>query len=427
MNMITFIENKKNAGTHDAESLQDFISAFTAGDIPDYQTAAWLMAVLWQGMSAQETADFTQALAHSGDTLDLSSLQHTVDKHSTGGVGDKISLVVAPLLAAAGATVAKMSGRGLGHTGGTVDKLESLSGFNVSLEEADFLRQAQDIGIVLSGQSKSLAPADGKLYALRDVTSTVNSLPLIASSIMSKKLASGAQNIVLDVKVGRGAFLPTLEEARALATAMVDIGNLSGRNTCALLSNMDTPLGLTVGNALEVQEAMACLQGQTGAYGEDVLELALQLAHAVLKAAGIPQSLEVLAELIANGSAWQKFKDWVAYQGGDSSQLVDIAPNIWQLEATQDGYVSDVHPLDIGAAVKLLGGGRQRKDDAIDLSVGVRLHKKVGDAVTQGEPLASLYYQNKGLEAAQQHLRQAYQLATTMPEPRDLILARVNA
>lgn len=422
MNMISFIANKKNAGTHDAESLQHFVSAFTAGEIPDYQTAAWLMAVRWQGMSAQETADFTQALAHSGDTLDLSSLQHTVDKHSTGGVGDKISLVIAPLLAAAGATVAKMSGRGLGHTGGTVDKLESLTGFNVSLEEADFLRQAQDIGIVLSGQSKSLAPADGKLYALRDVTSTVDSLPLIASSIMSKKLASGAQNIVLDVKVGRGAFLPTLEEARALASAMVDIGNLSGRNTCALLSNMDTPLGLTVGNALEVEEAMACLQGKTGEYGEDVLELALQLAHAVLKVAGMSQSLEALRTLIDNGSAWQKFKDWITYQGGDSAQLVDIAPNIWQLTASHAGYVSDVHPLEIGAAVKALGGGRQRKDEAIDLSVGVRLHKKVGARVKRGEPLASLYHQEKGVIVAQQHLRQAYQIAETAPAIAPLLL-----
>lgn len=296
---------KRHGQEHTAEELTRFLDAYVAGEVPDYQVAAWLMAVCWRGMTNAETAALTTAMARSGEVLDLADLPNTVDKHSTGGVGDKTTLVLAPLLAAMGGTVAKMSGRGLGHTGGTVDKLESIPGFRSSLSEEEFLAQARRVGVVVTGQSKDLAPADGLLYALRDATGTVESLPLIASSIMSKKLAGGAHAMVLDVKVGSGAFMKTVDEARALAEAMVAIGQHAGREVRAILSGMSEPLGFMVGNALEVDEAVRCLRGEGPA---DLLELSLTLAGEVLAAAGLPSGRERLQDAIGSGRAYAKLE-----------------------------------------------------------------------------------------------------------------------
>ncbi|HEX7021822.1 MAG TPA: thymidine phosphorylase [Trueperaceae bacterium] len=400
MHPVEFIEHKRDGKEHSREDLERFLMGYVRGQVPDYQVAAWLMAVCWRGMSPQETADLTEVMALSGDTLDLSSLPHTVDKHSTGGVGDKTSIVLAPLLAAAGATVAKMSGRGLGHTGGTVDKLESIPGFQSELNDEAFLVQARTVGVVVSGQSRELAPADGLLYALRDATATVPCLPLIAGSIMSKKLASGAQSIVLDVKVGSGAFMKTPDDARELARAMVDIGRRAGRRVRAVLSSMMQPLGRAVGNALELREAVGCLQGEGPA---DLEDLCLTLAQQVLEASGLPAGRAELTAKLRNGAAFGKFESWIAAQGGDTSCLdrLELASGRQEVRAEQDGAVERLDALAVGRAVRLLGGGRQQKGDAIDRGVGVMLHAKVGDRVQQGEPLLTLYHrEGRGLEEA---------------------------
>ena len=393
---------------------------FTRGEVPDYQAAAWLMAVCWRGMRPQETANLTQVMAASGDTLDLRDLPHTVDKHSTGGVGDKTSLVLAPLLASCGATVAKMSGRGLGHTGGTVDKLEAVPGFRAVLSEREFLAQAREVGVVVSGQSKDLAPADGLLYALRDATATVASLPLIASSIMSKKLASGAQSIVLDVKVGSGAFMKTPDEALELARAMVDIGARAGRNTRAVISSMREPLGYAVGHALEVQEAVRCLKGEGP---EDLETLCITLAAEVLNASGLNRSREDIARKLSNGEAYAKFKAWITAQGGDAARLggLELATE-HSLKAPRSGYVSKVEALKVGEAVKVLGGGRSKKGDTIDLGVGVMLHAKVGDKVEAGTPLVTVYHNTRGLEEAVRLLKDAFTFSDEPVEVPPLIL-----
>ena len=422
MRAVDIIEKKRQGGMHSRAELEQFIMGYVRGEVPDYQVAAWLMAVCWRGMSPQETADLTEVMAASGDVLDLSSLPNTVDKHSTGGVGDKTSLVLAPLLAACGATVAKMSGRGLGHTGGTVDKLESIPGFRSTLSDNAFLRQAREVGIVLTGQSKELAPADGLLYALRDTTGTVPSLPLIASSIMSKKLASGATSIVLDVKVGSGAFMKTLEDARELANAMIDIGRRSGRNVRAVLSNMEEPLGQSVGNVLEVQEAMACLQGQGPA---DLQELCVVLAHEVLQAAGLEHSPESVMEKLYDGAAYRKFEQWVRAQGGDVAALhrLERASGEHVLKAERAGFVSQVDALRVGQAVKVLGGGRGRKEDTIDLGVGIVLNAKTGDDVQKGQPLLMIYHRNDhGLQDALELLTTAVTISDTPVEAKPLIL-----
>jgi pyrimidine-nucleoside phosphorylase/thymidine phosphorylase len=416
------IQSKREGHSHSAAELTAFIGDYVQGRVPDYQVAAWLMAVCWRGMTPQETSDLTTAMARSGDVLDLSSLPHTVDKHSTGGVGDKTSLVLAPLLAACGATVAKMSGRGLGHTGGTVDKLESIPGFNATLAEADFLRQAKEVGIVVSGQSKDLAPADGLLYALRDATATVASLPLIASSIMSKKLAGGAHTIVLDVKVGSGAFMKTLEEARALAETMCDIGIRAGRNMRAIISDMQEPLGRAVGNALEVNEAMACLQGEGP---EDLRELCLTLAEQVLGASGLPASRAEIAAKLEQGAAWKIFQRWIAAQGGEVEQLarLELAPGRHELKATESGYVERLEALAVGQAVKALGGGRSRKGDAVDLGVGTLLHAKIGDKVKAGQPLLTLYHRGgRGLSEVLERLEPALSISASEVAPAPLVL-----
>mgnify|MGYP000846279139 FL=1 len=420
---LQLILAKRAGGEHSAAELKEFLDGYVAGAVPDYQVAAWLMAVCWRGMTQQETADLTQAMAHSGDVLDLADLPNTVDKHSTGGVGDKTTLVLAPLLAAMGGTVAKMSGRGLGHTGGTVDKLESIPGFRASLSDEEFLAVAHGVGVVVTGQSKDLAPADGLLYALRDATGTVESLPLIASSVMSKKLAGGAKSIVLDVKVGSGAFMKTVADARALAEAMVSIGRLNGRNVRAVLSSMAQPLGHMVGNAMEVTEAIGCLRGEGPA---DLLELCLVLAQEVLEAAGLPAGREELLAAIGSGRATERFEAWIGAQGGDLRSLdhLERAPGQWLLRAPRSGTVAVVDALAVGRAAGLLGGGRSRKGDAIDVGVGVELHAKVGDEVAAGEVLATLWHRGgRGLGAAQEQVTSAYGIANAA-EPEPLIVLR---
>jgi pyrimidine-nucleoside phosphorylase/thymidine phosphorylase len=351
-------------------------------------------------MTPQETADLTSVMAASGDVLDLSDLPHTVDKHSTGGVGDKTTLVLAPLLAELGGTVAKMSGRGLGHTGGTVDKLEAIPGFRSTLDEAAFLEQVRAVGVAVTGQSKDLAPADGLLYALRDATGTVASLPLIASSIMSKKLAGGARSLVLDVKVGSGAFMKTEADARALAEAMVDIGRRAGRNVRAVLSSMAEPLGRAVGNALEVREAIEVLRG---AGPSDLRALVVALATEVLDATGLPHDAASVAAALDDGRAYARFERWVAAQGGDVAALdrLEVAPGEAAWTAPAGGVVAAYDAEAIGRAVQRLGGGRARKSDVLDLGVGLTLRAKVGDSVRAGDALATLHHRDgRGVDEA---------------------------
>jgi pyrimidine-nucleoside phosphorylase len=422
---VDVIDAKRRGEAHSREVLRGFIADYVAGRVPDYQVAAWLMAVCFRGLSAEETAELTLAMAHSGDVLDLSSLPHTADKHSTGGVGDKTSLVLAPLLAACGTTVAKMSGRGLGHTGGTVDKLESIPGFRAELSEREFYAQAEAVGVVITGQSKDLAPADGLLYALRDATATVASLPLIAASIMSKKLAGGAQAIVLDVKVGSGAFMKTPDEARALAQTMLAIGARAGRRVRALLSDMSEPLGYAVGNALEVEEAVRCLQGGGP---DDLRDLCLALAEEAVAAAGLECDRQGLEEAFSSGRAFEVFERWITAQGAQPGALGRLgrAPGQALYRAQTDGFVTGLEALAFGQAVKVLGGGRAHKGASIDVGVGAVLHAKVGDEVRRGEPLVTLYHQGgRGLDEALAWVERAVTLAPTRREPPPLVQERV--
>ena len=433
LNVPDLIAKKRSGGEHTRAELEQLVGGYTQGEVPDYQVSAWLMAVFLNGMTAQETADLTLVMAASGDQLDLSSLANTVDKHSTGGVGDKTSLVLTPMLAALGLTVAKMSGRGLAHTGGTIDKLESFPGWGPELPEDRFLAQAREIGLALVGQSKDLAPADGKLYALRDVTATVESLPLIASSIMSNKLASGAQTIVLDVTSGAGAFMKTLDDSRALARAMVDIGTRAGRNVRAVLTDMDTPLGHMAGNSLEVQEAIATLRGEGPA---DLSELCVTLAAEVLLAAGQEtdpaRAQERAAATLHDGSALVKFRAFVEAQGGDPTYVddpgkLDVAPGRAEVLAEQGGFVTRVDALSVGRAVLALGGGRERKGEAIDHGVGVELLKKPGEAVAAGEAVLRLFHRNgRGLERAQALLRAGLETGPQAPAATPLILGHID-
>jgi len=430
LNVPDLIQRKRDGAAHSAAELHALISGYTRGEVPDYQVSAWLMAVFFRGMTPQETGDLTLAMAESGDLLDLSSLPHTVDKHSTGGVGDKTSLILTPMLAALGLSVAKMSGRGLAHTGGTIDKLESIPGWNPELSDEAFLKQAREVGLALVGQSRNLAPADGLLYALRDVTATVDCLPLIASSIMSKKLASGAQTIVLDVKVGAGAFMKTPEQGEALARAMVQIGEHAGRNVRAVLTDMQAPLGRLAGNALEVQEAIATLKGQGP---QDLHDLCVELAVEALTAAGFPEQARDRAEAsLQDGSALSRFRAFVEAQGGDPSFVddpsrFDVAPGRDEVLAQTGGFLSSLDALSVGRAVLVLGGGRERKGDAIDHGVGVELLVKPGEAVTVGQPLLRLYHrEERGLTRALELLRDGVTVASTPPAPAPLILGRIG-
>ncbi|MCD0158622.1 thymidine phosphorylase [Deinococcus sp. 6GRE01] len=430
VNIPDLIRKKRDGETHTRAELETLVLGYTRGDVPDYQMSAWLMAVFLRGMAEQETADLTMVMAESGDLMNLGDLPRTVDKHSTGGVGDKTSLILTPMLAALGQTVAKMSGRGLAHTGGTIDKLESIPGWTSELDEEHFITQARDIGLALVGQSKDLAPADGKLYALRDVTATVDCLPLIASSIMSKKLASGAHTVVLDVKVGAGAFMRTLDAGRGLARAMVDIGNRAGRQVRAVLTDMDTPLGHMAGNSLEVLEALATLRGEGP---QDLTDLCVALAVEALAAQGEDeaQARERALATLQDGSALAKFRAFIEAQGGDATYVddvskFDVAPGRADVTATESGFVAGIDALSVGRAVLALGGGRERKGEAIDHGVGVELLRKPGEAVQAGESVVRIYHRDaRGLEVATRLLTEGLSLSAQAPAPDALILDRV--
>ena len=397
MRMYDIIKKKRDGGVLTTEEIEFFVNGYTDGSIPDYQASALTMAIYFQGMDSRETVDLTLAMARSGDMMDLSPIEgETVDKHSTGGVGDKTTLIVAPIAAALGCKVAKMSGRGLGHTGGTVDKLEAIPGFRVELPPEMFFRQVGDIGISVIGQSGNLTPADKKLYALRDVTATVESTPLIAASIISKKLAGGSKNIVLDVKCGSGAFMKTPEDAEELAKVMVSIGNKADRKTTAVITNMDIPLGNNVGNILEVKEAIEILSGRGP---DDLRELCITLAaimYSSCTGAEICDAEKKVLEVIENGAALQKFADMVKYQGGDANLIFhpesfEHSKYAYEIKAKAEGYIEAMDTERIGIASVILGAGRVKKEDSIDHSAGIILHKKTGDIVKEGEALATLY------------------------------------
>ncbi len=429
MRMYDIIVKKRNGEALSDDEIAFFVKGYTDGSIPDYQASALLMAIYFQGMTEHETAVLTMEMAHSGDMLDLSAIKGMkADKHSTGGVGDKTSLVLTPLAASIGIPVAKMSGRGLGHTGGTIDKLESFPGFTTGISEEQFINNVNTIGIAIAGQTKNMAPADKKLYALRDVTGTVDSIPLIASSIMSKKLAAGADVIVLDVKTGSGAFMKTEEDSIKLAEEMVKIGNNVGRKTLAVISDMDEPLGYAVGNAIEVKEAIDTLNGHGPA---DLLELCLTIGSLMAigtgKAGSTEEARRLLIEKLDDGSALKKFAEFVEAQGGDSApvfntNLLPQASIVREVTSPVDGYVSHIESDRVGISAMKLGGGRETKESEIDLSVGILINKKVGDSVKKGEKIATLYANdNAKLEAALSELEQSYSYSQTPVERPELI------
>lgn len=413
--MVDVIEKKRNGEVLSKEEITFFVNGYTDGSIPDYQASAFLMAIYFTGMTAEEQGYLTMAMVESGDQIDLSGIEGIkVDKHSTGGVGDTTTLILVPLVAACGVPVAKMSGRGLGHTGGTLDKLEAIEGFHIELTEEQFVKQVNDLKLAVIGQSGNLTPADKKLYALRDVTATVDSIPLIASSIMSKKIAAGANAIVLDVKTGDGAFMKTEAEAKALAESMVAIGKQVGRQTMAVISDMSQPLGFAIGNALEVIEAIDTLKGQGP---DDLTELCLVLGSKMIVAGGkadsIDEARDLLKAVIADGSALELFGKLIEAQGGNAAIIHDVSllPTAnYQIEvpALTSGYVTKMEADDIGVAAMLLGAGRATKEDEIDLAVGIVLRKKIGDAVQQGEPLAIIHTNTENVERSieliQQHI-----------------------
>lgn len=411
MRMVDIIEKKRDGQELTTAEINFFIEGYTKGEIPDYQASALAMAIYFQDMNDRERADLTRAMVESGDTIDLSAIDGVkVDKHSTGGVGDTTTLVLAPLVASLGVPVAKMSGRGLGHTGGTIDKLESIAGFHVELTREQFIDLVNRDKVAVIGQSGNLTPADKKLYALRDVTGTVNSIPLIASSIMSKKIAAGADAIVLDVKTGDGAFMKTQEDAEELAHAMVRIGNHVGRKTIAIISDMSQPLGFAIGNALEVKEAIETLQGKGP---KDLTELVLTLGSQMVILAGkaktSEEAKEMLLDAIHSGKALAKFKEFLANQGGDASIVDDLtklpqAKYKIELPAKQSGYISRMVADEIGVASMILGAGRATKEDVIDLAVGLVLHKKVGDKVEEGESILTIYSNRENVEDVKQKL-----------------------
>ncbi len=429
MRMYDLIMKKRNGGALSEEEIAFMVKGYTNGEIPDYQMSAMMMAIYFQGMDEAETLALTMEMAKSGDLLDLSEIKGIkVDKHSTGGVGDKTSLVLTPMVAALGVPVAKMSGRGLGHTGGTIDKLESFAGFSTAISEEQFKENVNRIGIAIMGQTADLAPADKKLYALRDVTATVDNLSLIASSIMSKKLAAGADAIVLDVKTGSGAFMKTQEEAQGLANAMVKIGTGAGKNTVAVISDMDQPLGFAVGNALEVKEAIATLKGEGP---KDLEGLCMMLGSYMVVAAGkandILTASAMLKQCIEDGSALNKFAEFIEAQGGDKELVYqpDRLPKasiIEEIESPAEGYVQSIVCDEIGVCSLVLGGGRETKESVIDLSVGLVLHKKVGDYVKQGDSLATIHANDREkLNAAKERFLNAYTINDT-PVTKKLLI-----
>lgn len=434
MLMVDIIRKKRDGGKLSKEEIDFFINGYVKGDIPDYQVSALMMAIFFKGMDDEETGELTQAMLHSGEKLDLSAIKgFKVDKHSTGGVGDKTSLVLTPMVAALGVPVAKMSGRGLGHTGGTIDKLESFKGFSTSISNEQFINNVNTIGISIMGQTKDLAPADKLLYALRDVTATVDNMSLIASSIMSKKLAAGADGIVLDVKSGSGAFMKTDEDAFELAKKMVAIGKHAGVKTMAVISDMDQPLGRAVGNAIEVKEAIDTLRGKGP---EDLRELCLTLgSHMVYfagKAGSTQEAVKLLEDTIASGRALDKLADFIEAQGGSRDDVyhpenLPAAGISREFKADRDCYVSSIMSEDVGVASLLLGGGRRSKEDVIDLSVGIYLNRKVGDRCEKGDVIATLYGNDEAkISEAYDRLVKAYDFSEAHVEKNKLIKGIVD-
>lgn len=429
MRFVDIIEKKRDGERLSREEINFWISEYVAERIPDYQVSALCMAIYFQGMDGEEIADLCNAMLHSGDIIDLSSISGIkVDKHSTGGVGDKTSLSLTPMVAACGAKVAKMSGRGLGHTGGTLDKVESINGFNVFLDEDAFAKQVNDIGIALIGQTKSLVPADKKLYALRDVTATVNSIPLIASSIMSKKLAAGSDAILLDVKFGEGAFMQSVEDAQKLAETMITIGKHLGRDTRAMISNMNQPLGNAIGNALEVKEAIATLKNEGPA---DFTELCLQAGSIMLVQAKVAENEEsarsMLQKSLDDGSALAKLMEMVKAQGGDVEQIkhpetLPKAKDIIEIKTNQIGWIKELKALELGTLAMQIGAGRAVKEDMIDPAVGIVLNKKAGDEVKTGDVLAYVHTNTALSEEWIKHLHECFVYADTECEKLPLIV-----
>lgn len=397
MNIIDIIEKKKKKIELSKDEISYFINGYLDGSVADYQASALLMAIYFNGMTDEETFNLTEVMLNSGNKIDLSSIKGIkVDKHSTGGVGDKTTLILAPLVASTGVCVAKMSGRGLGHTGGTIDKLEAIEGFNTSLKEEDFIKQVNDIGVAVTGQTGNVAPADKKIYALRDVTGTVNSIPLIASSIMSKKLASGADKIVIDLKVGNGALVDNIEDARILGNLMVNIGKKFKKQVICYLTNMNEPLGNSIGNGLEVLEAMDILNNKGPI---DLRNLVIELASSMVslgKDISIESAKEEVINNLENGSAFSKFNDFVKYQGGNLDNI-KIAKSIFSLKSSVSGFITSIDTLKLGEMARMLGAGRMTKEDKIDYGVGLVLNKKVGDFIIENEELLKIYYNEKDI------------------------------
>ncbi|RKI21951.1 pyrimidine-nucleoside phosphorylase [Bacillus thuringiensis] len=425
MRMVDIIAKKRDGKELTTEEIKFFINGYTDGSIPDYQVSALAMAIFFKDMTDRERADLTMAMVESGETIDLSAIEGIkVDKHSTGGVGDTTTLVLGPLVAALDVPVAKMSGRGLGHTGGTIDKLEAVEGFHVEITKEQFIDIVNRDKVAVIGQTGNLTPADKKIYALRDVTGTVNSIPLIASSIMSKKIAAGADAIVLDVKTGAGAFMKTEEDAKELAHAMVRIGNNVGRQTMAVISDMSQPLGFAIGNALEVKEAIDTLKGEGP---EDLTELVLVLGSQMIvlakKANTLEEAREMLIEVMKNGKATEKFKEFLSNQGGDSSivdnpEKMPQAKYVIDVPAKTSGVISNIVADEIGIAAMLLGAGRATKEDEIDLAVGLMLRKKVGDAVKEGEPFVTIYANRENVEDVKAKIYENISIAETAVAPK---------
>ena len=429
------IAKKRDGNTLNKEELEYFINGYVKGDIQDYQAAALLMAIFLKGMTDKETADLTMIMVNSGETIDLSPIKGIkVDKHSTGGVGDTTTLVLAPLVAAAGVPMAKMSGRGLGHTGGTLDKLESIPGFRIDLSREEFINQVNRIGISIIGQTANLVPADKKMYALRDVTATVNSIPLIAASIMSKKIAAGTDAIVLDVKVGSGAFIPEVENARRLARIMVNIGSLVRRKVRAILTNMDEPLGSYIGNALEVKEAIEILRGEHK--GSPLYEVSLTLASHLVYLGGVAENeekgRELIEDLLIKGKGLEKFQELIEAQGGDPKVALDTsllpqASDEVEILSRKAGFVTDFDTKKIGMAALILGAGRVKKGDPIDPAVGIVIKKRIGDEIERGEPLATIYGNDdtKIMQASEKFL-ESIEIKTEKPDSADLIFDTIT-
>lgn len=429
MRAYDIIYKKREGEKLSPEEIRYLIDGYTKGEIPDYQLSAWAMAVYFQGMDAEETAELTMAMAESGDRIDLSEIKGIkVDKHSTGGVGDTTTLVLAPLVSSAGVPVAKMSGRGLGHTGGTIDKLESIPGFKTDLEKEDFINNVNQIGVAVVGQTGNLTPADKKLYALRDVTATIDSIPLIASSIMSKKIAGGADGIVLDVKTGDGAFMKELEKSKELARAMVDIGQQLGRKTIAVITDMDEPLGFAVGNALEVKEAISTLKDEGPA---DLRELCLTLGANMLviaeKARSFEDGYRLLEKNLKSGKALEQFRKLIKAQGGDEKVVddFDILPSaryVVKVKSERAGFINKISTREVGLTAMAIGAGRSTKEDQIDPAVGIVIKKKYGDRVSRGDVLAEIHFNNKGFEKeARERLINSFKIIEEKPGDKKLI------